>query len=116
LDTVHLLDGRIIVIERNLLIMAHSVNLAWTASTDTVTGYNILRGTSATGPFTLVNSTPLASTATTYTDVGPFTGLGPFYYTAQSITATETSVDSNVTAAVFLPPAAPTNLTVTSSS
>jgi hypothetical protein len=93
--------------------MSHAVGLAWTASTDAVTGYNILRGTSATGPFTLVNSTPLASTATSYTDVGPFPNLGPFYYTAQAITATEVSVDSNITVPVFLPPAAPTNLSIT---
>jgi hypothetical protein len=94
--------------------MSHQVNLAWTASTDPVTGYNVLRGTTATGPFTVVNSTPLASTATTYTDVGPFPNLGPFFYTAQSLNGSETSVDSNVTAAVFLPPLPPTNLQVAS--
>jgi hypothetical protein len=96
--------------------MSHSVVLTWTASTDPVTGYNVLRGTSASGPFTVVNSVPLAATATSYTDVGPFPNLGPFYYTAQSISGSTTSVNSNVTAAVFLPPAAPTNLTVASTS
>jgi hypothetical protein len=94
--------------------MAHQVNLAWTASTDPVTGYNVLRGETSTGPFTVVNSTPLASTATTYTDVGPFPNLGPFFYTAQSLNGTTASVDSNVTAAVFLPPLPPTDLLVAS--
>ena len=104
---------RIVVEERNLNL-SHQVNLAWTASTDPVTGYNILRGTTATGPFTVVNSAPLASTATTYTDIGPFSTLGPYFYTAQSLNGTTVSVDSNVTAAVFLPPLPPTGLQVAS--
>jgi hypothetical protein len=112
MDEVQLLH-RIIVEERNLNL-SHSVNLTWTDSTDPVTGYNVLRGTTATGPFTVVNAEPLASTATSYTDVGPFTTLGPFYYTAQSLNGTTASVDSNVTAAVFLPPLPPTDLLVAS--
>jgi hypothetical protein len=94
--------------------MSHQVVLTWTDSTDPVTGYNVLRGTSATGPFTVVNAEPLAATATTYTDVGPFSTLGPFYYTAQSLNGTTASVDSNVTAAVSLPPLPPTNLQIAS--
>lgn len=94
--------------------MAHQVVLSWTDSTDSVSGYNVLRGTSATGPFTVINSSPIAATATSFTDVGPFSGLGPFFYTAQSIEGTTVGTDSNVTAAVFLPPLPPTNLSVTS--
>jgi hypothetical protein len=92
--------------------MAHQVVLTWTDSTDPVSGYNVLRGTTATGPFTVINSSPIAPTATSFTDVGPFSGLGPFYYTAQSIEGTTVGADSNITAAVFLPPLPPTNLQV----
>ena len=46
-----------------------SVVLTWTASTSTgVIGYNVLRGTSVNGPFTLLNTSPVAGV--TYTDQG----------------------------------------------
>lgn len=46
-----------------------SVVLTWTASTSTgVLGYNISRGTSVTGPFTALNTSPVVGV--TYTDQG----------------------------------------------
>ena len=92
--------------------MSHSVVLNWTASTDSVDGYNILRGTVSGGE----SATPINSAlivGTTFTDVGPFNnGLGPYFYTAFAVKGTQVSVHSNETPAVFLPPAPPTNLAV----
>ena len=43
------------------------VIISWVPSTTTgVTGYNVSRGTSASGPFTLLNAAPV--TTTSYTD------------------------------------------------
>jgi hypothetical protein len=46
--------------------VSHSVTLTWTASTSTVSGYNTYRSTVSGGPYTKLNSTPVA--ATTYVD------------------------------------------------
>ena len=94
--------------------MSHSVVLNWTASADGVDGYNILRGTVAGAEnATSINSALI--TGTTFTDVGPFNnGLGPYFYTAFAVKGSQVSVHSNETPAVFLPPAPPTNLAVSS--
>lgn len=92
--------------------MSHQVTLSWTDSTDPVTGYNVLRSGTSGGPYTVINSIALASNVTAFTDVGPFPNLGPFFYVAESLNGTTTSVPSNETAAVFLPPLPPTNLQV----
>src|ERR1039458_6220124 len=51
-----------------------NVVLAWTASTSSgVTGYNVFRSASTTGPFTVpLNTTPV--TATNYVDTGAVIG------------------------------------------
>ena len=46
--------------------VSHSVTLTWTASTSTVSGYNAYRSTVTGGPYTKLNTTPVA--ATTYVD------------------------------------------------
>ena len=46
--------------------VSHSVDLIWTASASTVSGYNGYRSTVSGGPYTKVNSSPVA--ATTFTD------------------------------------------------
>ncbi len=46
--------------------VTHMVSLSWTASTSTVTGYNVYRSTVSGGPYTKVNSSVVA--ATTYSD------------------------------------------------
>lgn len=92
--------------------MSHQVVLTWTASTDHVDGYNILRGSVSGGPYTKLNSTLI--TSTTFTDAGPFPNLGPFFYVSQSVAGSAVSVNSNETPAVFLPPAPPTALAVAS--
>jgi Abnormal spindle-like microcephaly-assoc'd, ASPM-SPD-2-Hydin len=45
---------------------AYTVNLAWDASTSSVTGYNIYRGTASGGPYSKLNST--LNSGTTYID------------------------------------------------
>lgn len=89
--------------------MSHQVNLNWTASVDAVDGYNVLRGTVAGGPYTKVNSTII--TGTTFTDSGPFSNLGPFFYVAESVHGSTVSVFSNEVS-VSLPPSPPTSLVV----
>jgi hypothetical protein len=92
--------------------MSHSVNLTWTASTDSVDGYNVLRSTVSGGPYVQVNTALV--TVDSFTDVGPFSNLGPFFYVAQSVKGTTLSIHSNETPAVFLPPLPPTLLLVAS--
>jgi len=42
--------------------VSHSVTLTWTASTSTVSGYNVYRSTVSGGPYTKVNSSLISST------------------------------------------------------
>jgi|HubBroStandDraft_6_1064221.scaffolds.fasta_scaffold19405_1 hypothetical protein len=65
--------------------VAHSVTLTWTASTSTVSGYNIYRSTVTGGPYTKLTSTPVA--ATTYVDSAVQASQTYFYVV--------TSVDSS---------------------
>jgi centrosomal CEP192-like protein/ASPM-SPD-2-Hydin domain-containing protein/Ig-like domain-containing protein/immunoglobulin I-set domain protein len=65
--------------------VSHSVTLTWTASTSTVTGYNVYRSTVSGGPYTKLNLTPVA--ATTYTDTTVQSGMTYFFVV--------TSVDSS---------------------
>jgi hypothetical protein len=65
--------------------VSHSVTLTWTASASTVSGYNVYRSTVSGGPYTKLNSTPVAGT--TYTDSTVQAGLTYFYVV--------TSVDSS---------------------
>jgi fibronectin type 3 domain-containing protein len=65
--------------------LAHSVTLSWTSSASSVIGYHVYRGTQAGGPYTKLNSTPLA--AVIYNDSTVQSGLTYFYVV--------TAVDSN---------------------
>jgi len=65
--------------------VSHSVTLTWTASTSTVSGYNVYRSTVSGGPYTKLNSTLVA--ATTYVDSTVQAGQTYFYVV--------TSVDSS---------------------
>jgi hypothetical protein len=65
--------------------VSHSVTLTWTASASLVSGYNPYRSTVSGGPYTKLNSTPVA--ATTYTDTAVQAGQTYFYVV--------TSVDSS---------------------
>jgi len=64
---------------------SHTVALSWDASTSSVAGYNIYRGAQSGGPYSRLNTTPMAGTS--YTDNAVASGT-TYYYVA-------TSVDSN---------------------
>jgi hypothetical protein len=69
----------------------HSVTLSWTASTSTVSGYNVYRGTTNGGPYTKINSSLIA--ALSYTDSTVQSGTTYYYVT--------TAVDSSGNESVF---------------
>jgi hypothetical protein len=71
----------------------HSVALSWTASTSTIVGYNVHRGTVSGGPYTKINSS--LTTTLTYTDSTVQSGT-TYYYVATAVDSTgNESVDSN---------------------
>ncbi len=69
----------------------HSATLSWSASTSTVTGYNIYRGSQSGGPY--VNISSGSDTETTYTDTSVTAGQTYFYVV--------TAVDSGGTESVY---------------
>lgn len=81
--------------------MSHSVSLSWTASTDTVDGYHIYRGTQPTGG---ESTTPINSalvTTTTYVD--STATVGQFDYYVTSVKGGVESIHSNEVSTVILP-------------
>lgn len=64
---------------------SHSVTLSWTASTSTVAGYRVYRGTSSGGPYTIQTPSPIG--AASFTDATVASGNIYFYVT--------TAVDAN---------------------
>jgi hypothetical protein len=69
----------------------HSVSLSWNASTSTVAGYNVYRGSQSGGPYVAVTSAPDASTS--YIDSSVTAGQ-TYYYVV-------TAVDSGGTESVY---------------
>lgn len=78
---------------------SHWVTLSWTASTSTVVGYYIYRGTQSGGPYTQLNGTALSATLYTDSEVAPGQ---TYYYVITAVNSNNVqSTDSNqVTAAV----------------
>jgi len=77
----------------------HSATLSWTASTSTVTGYNVYRGTVSGGPYTKINSLLVA--AVTYTDSTVQSGTTYYYVmTAVDSSGNESVFSNQVTAAI----------------
>jgi hypothetical protein len=70
---------------------AHTVGLSWGASTSSVIGYNVYRGTQSGGPYQRL--TPSPQLATSYTDTTVLTGT-TYYYVA-------TAVDSDLAESVY---------------
>jgi hypothetical protein len=89
----------------------YSVTLSFTASTGTVTGYNMYRApyTTSCGAFTKLNTTPF--TATSYTDNNP--AQAGYCYAATSLDGTLESGLSNVVSNIQIPPPPPTGLGAT---
>ena len=74
--------------------VSHSVSLTWTASTSTVSGYNVYRATSASGPFTTpLNSSLVVTTA--FTDSTVQAGQTYYYVATAENSSNVESVDSN---------------------
>ena len=76
----------------------HTVDLSWTASSDAV-GYNIYRGTTSGGPYTMINSSLDSTTA--YTDSTVVSG-STYYYVATAVnSSSQESGYSNQATAVI---------------
>jgi len=71
----------------------HSVALTWSASTSTVSGYNIYRGTVSGGPYTKINSSLVA--LLTYSDSTVQSGTTYYYVTTAVDSSGDESVYSN---------------------
>jgi len=81
---------------------SHSVTLSWQASTSTVAGYNVYRGTASGGPYTKLNSSLVA--VTNYSD-GSVQAGQTYYYVATAVDASnDESAYSNQTTAVVPTP------------
>ena len=72
---------------------AHSATLSWTASTSTVSGYNVYRGTVNGGPYTLINLSLV--TGLGYTDTTVLSGVTYYYVTTAVDGSGVQSLDSN---------------------
>ena len=91
---------------------AHSVSLAWTASIDSGSSYNLYRFSGAcpasgTSGFTKITATPI--TGTSYTDSTVVAGT--YCYYATSVLNGAESIPSNLASAVILP-GAPASLSI----
>jgi hypothetical protein len=69
----------------------HTVGLSWHASTSSVIGYNVYRGTKSGGPYQRLTTSPQPGTS--YTDSTVLTGT-TYYYVS-------TAVDSNLAESVY---------------
>jgi len=79
----------------------HNVSLTWSPSTSpNVTSYNVYRGTSASGPFTRVTSSPV--TATTFNDQNVQSGT-TYYYTATAVDNTNTESTQSTQSSAVIP-------------
>ena len=77
----------------------HSATLTWVASTSTVSGYNVYRGTITGGPYVKLNSSLI--TVLTYVDTNVQSGA-TYYYVATAVDSSGTeSVNSNEVKAVI---------------
>lgn len=83
--------------------IVHTVNLSWNASTSTsVTGYNVYRASSASGPYARIN--PSLNSSMNYVDSTVHSGSTYYYVTsAVDSSGVESGYSNQVTAAVPFP-------------
>ena len=81
----------------------HTVNLWWNASTSgSISGYNVYRGASPSGPFSRIN--PAVNSSLSYSDSAVQSGTTYYYVTtAVDASGVESSYSNQVTAAVPFP-------------
>jgi len=79
--------------------LAHSAALSWTASSSTVSGYYVYRGTVNGGPYTLINPSPITGLA--YTDTTVQSGVTYYYVTTAVDINGVQSVNSNQVTAII---------------
>jgi hypothetical protein len=77
----------------------HSVALTWNASTSTVAGYNVYRGTVSGGPYAKINSSLVA--ALNYADSTVQSGTAYYYVTTAVDSSGNESVYSNEVSAII---------------
>ncbi len=81
-------------------VSSHSVALSWAASTSTVSGYNVYRGTTPNGPYS-TKLNPSLVTLVDYADSSVASGA-TYYYVVTSVDSSNVeSVDSNQATAVI---------------
>ncbi|HLW53527.1 MAG TPA: hypothetical protein VKW06_11855 [Candidatus Angelobacter sp.] len=80
----------------------HTVDLSWTASTATVVGYNIYRGTQSGGPYSRLS--PSLQPGTTYSDGSVLSGSTYFYVVTAVDASLQESSFSNEAMAVIPTP------------
>lgn len=82
--------------------VAHSVDLSWTASTSTVSGYHVYRGNVTGGPYTLLTSSLVPSTS--FADNSVTSGSSYFYVVTAVDVSNNESAFSNQAAATIPTP------------
>ena len=80
----------------------HSVDLSWSPSTSSVTGYNVYRGGTSGGPYTKINSA--LDSSTNYVDSSVQAGQTYYYVTTAVISTGAESAYSNQVQAVIPSP------------
>jgi Abnormal spindle-like microcephaly-assoc'd, ASPM-SPD-2-Hydin len=87
-----------------LAALAHSVDVAWDASTTaSLQGYNVYRGTVSGGPYTKISAT-LSPTTLLFTDTTPVSGKTYFYVvTAVNTAGTESTASLEVAVTIPVP-------------
>ncbi len=80
----------------------HQVNLSWTPSASSVSGYNVYRGNISGGPYSRLNSSALVSPS--YTDATVSSGQTYYYVTTAVGSSSIESVNSNEAKAVVPTP------------
>ena len=83
-------------------VPAHSATLNWTASTSTVIGYDVYRGSISGGPYTLLTQSPISGTQ--YVDSSVTAGQQYFYVVTAVASGNVQSVDSNQVSATIPTP------------
>lgn len=84
--------------------LAHSVDIAWSASTSsTLQGYNVYRSTTTGGPYSKI-STSLSSTTLLFTDGTPQSGKKYFYVvTSVGVSGVESTASTEVAVTIPTP-------------